>query len=85
MNIMSRLFLFTTLSLLLAAPAFAADLHLAVAANFTAPMEQLKPLFEKATGHKLIISYGTVGKFRLYRSDRQGTCRNLYAFGNKTY
>lgn len=63
MNIMSRLFLFTTLSLLLAAPAFAADLHLAVAANFTAPMEQLKPLFEKATGHKLIISYGTVGKF----------------------
>jgi molybdate transport system substrate-binding protein len=63
MNIMSRIFLFTAFSLLLAVPAFAADLHLAVAANFTAPMEQLKPLFEKASGHKLIISYGTVGKF----------------------
>lgn len=60
---MSRIFLFTAFSFLLAAPAFAADLHLAVAANFTGPMEQLKPLFEKASGHKLIISYGTVGKF----------------------
>lgn len=51
------------LSLCLTISASAADLHLAVAANFTAPMEQLKPLFEKASGHKLIISYGTVGKF----------------------
>lgn len=48
---------------LFAIPAMAAEVHVAVAANFTAPMEQLKPLFEKASGHKLIISYGTVGKF----------------------
>lgn len=48
---------------LFAIPAMAAEVHVAVAANFTAPMEQLKSLFEKASGHKLIISYGTVGKF----------------------
>ncbi len=63
MNIIFKVFLLTALNLVLTVPVFAADLHLAVAANFTAPLEQLKPLFEKATGHKLIISYGTVGKF----------------------
>jgi molybdate transport system substrate-binding protein len=62
MNV-SRTILFVIMLLLVAVPGLAADLHLAVAANFTAPMEQLKPLFEKASGHKLIISYGTVGKF----------------------
>jgi len=59
----SRTILSVAMLLLLSVPCFAADLHLAVAANFTAPMEQLKPLFEKTSGHKLIISYGTVGKF----------------------
>lgn len=70
MNIISKSILLALLSLMLAAPVLAADLHLAVAANFTAPMEQLKPLFEKASGHKLIISYGTVGKF--YAQIKQG-------------
>lgn len=70
MNIISKGILLALLSLMLAAPVLAADLHLAVAANFTAPMEQLKPLFEKASGHKLIISYGTVGKF--YAQIKQG-------------
>jgi len=62
MNV-SRTILSVVMLLLVAVPCLATDLHLAVAANFTAPMEQLKPLFEKASGHKLIISYGTVGKF----------------------
>jgi molybdate transport system substrate-binding protein len=62
MNV-SRTIFSVVMLLLVAVPCLAADLHLAVAANFTAPMEQLKPLFEKASGHKLIISYGTVGKF----------------------
>lgn len=70
MNIISKSILLALLSLMLTAPVLAADLHLAVAANFTAPMEQLKPLFEKASGHKLIISYGTVGKF--YAQIKQG-------------
>jgi molybdate transport system substrate-binding protein len=35
----------------------------AVAANFTGPMEKIAPAFEKATGHKALVAYGTVGKF----------------------
>lgn len=41
----------------------AADANVAVAANFTGPMEKIAPEFEKATGHKLVVAYGTVGKF----------------------
>lgn len=43
--------------------ASAAEVNVAVAANFTGPMERIGPEFEKATGHKLSVSYGTVGKF----------------------
>ena len=43
--------------------ASAGELNVAVAANFTGPMERIAPEFEKATGHKLSVSYGTVGKF----------------------
>lgn len=41
----------------------AADANVAVAANFIGPMEKIAPEFEKATGHKLVVAYGTVGKF----------------------
>lgn len=41
----------------------AGEVNAAVAANFTGPMEIIAPEFEKATGHKLVIAYGTVGKF----------------------
>jgi molybdate transport system substrate-binding protein len=51
------------LSLLAIATAHAGEATIAVAANFTGPMELLKPAFEKATGHTLTIAYGTVGKF----------------------
>lgn len=61
--IVSRTILSIVTLLLLSVPCLAADLHLAVAANFTAPMREIAADFEKATGHKLIISYGTVGKF----------------------
>lgn len=47
----------------LGAPAGAAEVNVAVAANFTGPMEKIVPEFEKATGHKAVIAYGTVGKF----------------------
>jgi molybdate transport system substrate-binding protein len=43
--------------------ASAATLSVAVAANFTAPMQQLAPLFEAASGHQLQLSYGSSGKF----------------------
>lgn len=55
--------LFVVSSLLLATTAHAAEVNVAVAANFTAPMKQIAAEFEKETGHKSVISYGASGKF----------------------
>ena len=41
----------------------AAEVHVAVAANFTAPMRQIADSFEKSTGHQVVLSYGATGKF----------------------
>ena len=49
--------------LFLSAPLQAAELSVAVAANFTAPMQKIAEAFEKETGHKLVLSYGSTGKF----------------------
>lgn len=53
-----------------ALPAQSAQLHVAVAANFTAPLERLAPMFEQASGNQLIISAGSSGQ--LYSQIRQG-------------
>ena len=45
------------------AGAGAAEVTVAVAANFTAPMKQIAADFEKATGHKVLLSFGASGKF----------------------
>lgn len=42
---------------------FAADVQIAVAANFAAPMQQVVAAFEKASGHKAVLSIGSTGKF----------------------
>ena len=41
----------------------AAEVQVAVAANFTAPMKRIAEEFEKDTGHKAVISVGSTGKF----------------------
>lgn len=41
----------------------AGQTHVAVAANFLAPMKQLAPLFEQSSGHTLVVSSGSTGKF----------------------
>lgn len=51
------------LSALLALPALAAETHVAVAANFTEPAKEIAAGFEKATGHKAILSFGSSGAF----------------------
>ena len=51
------------LGLLAALPAFAEDVQVAVAANFTGPMQVIAPIFERDTGHKLSLSFGATGKF----------------------
>lgn len=54
----------------LSTPLSAAELNVAVAANFTAPMQKIAAAFEKETGHKLALSFGSTGKF--YAQIRNG-------------
>jgi len=49
--------------LLLSVSANAETVQVAVAANFTAPMQQIAADFEKDTGHKAVLSFGATGKF----------------------
>jgi molybdate transport system substrate-binding protein len=46
------------------------DVAVAVAANFTAPMQRIAAEFEKDTGHKVVPSFGSTGKF--YAQIRNG-------------
>ena len=62
-----RPFLLRWLSVLLVctagSPAFADEVQVAVAANFTAPMKLIAAAFEKDTGHKAVLTFGATGKF----------------------
>jgi molybdate transport system substrate-binding protein len=39
------------------------EVQVAVAANFTAPMQRIAAEFEKDTGHKAVLAFGATGKF----------------------
>ena len=56
--------------LIVAVPAHAAEVSVAVAANFTAPMQRIAAAFERDTGHKAVLSFGSTGKF--YAQIRNG-------------
>lgn len=60
-------FFFKSLALVLAAAAgaasMAAEVTVAVAANFTAPMQKLAQVFEQDTGHKAVLAFGSTGNF----------------------
>lgn len=43
--------------------AVAEEVQVAVAANFAGPMHKIAAEFEKETGHKAILAFGTTGKF----------------------
>ena len=43
--------------------AHADEVQVAVAANFTAPMQQIAAQFEKDSGHKATLAFGATGKF----------------------
>lgn len=51
------------LTLACAGPALADDIQVAVAANFMAPMKAIAADFEKDTGHKAHLAFGSSGKF----------------------
>lgn len=54
----------------LACQARAAEVSVAVAANFTAPMQKIAQTFEQDTGHKAVLSFGGTGA--LYAQIRHG-------------
>lgn len=47
----------------LAEPARGEDIHVAVAANFAPPMKAIAAAFERSTGHKAVLAFGSTGKF----------------------
>ena len=47
----------------LAASSMAGEVQVAVAANFSAPVQAIASAFEKATGDKVIASFGATGQF----------------------
>ncbi len=49
---------------------YAAEVHVAVAANFLQPLEKLQSKFEQDTGHTLLISSGSTGQ--LYAQIKNG-------------
>lgn len=51
-------------------PVYAGEVSAAVAANFTAPMQQIATEFEKDTGNTVKLSFGSTGKF--YAQIRNG-------------
>ena len=53
-----------------AAGAQAGEVKVAVAANFMAPMHKLAAAFERDSGHKLLLSFGSTG--RLYAQIKNG-------------
>jgi molybdate transport system substrate-binding protein len=55
--------LFFALTATIAGFAHDDEVQVAVAANFTAPMQQIAAQFEKDTGHKAVLSFGATGKF----------------------
>lgn len=60
----SRLIALWVVSLMGASFGVRADeVSVAVAANFTAPMQKIAAEFEKDTGHKVVPSFGATGKF----------------------
>lgn len=50
-------------ALLTAASAHADEISVAVAANFASPMQKIAAEFEKDSGHTIVASFGSTGKF----------------------
>ncbi|MFC4486529.1 molybdate ABC transporter substrate-binding protein [Tepidiphilus baoligensis] len=61
---MLKLVCFVAWALGSSSSAGAAEVIVAVAANFTAPMKEIAAAFERETGHKVSLSFGSTGNFR---------------------
>ena len=65
MKLCSRMFEKCLISLTIMVSGFvhAGEVTVAVAANFTAPMQKIAQAFEQDTGHKALLAFGATGKF----------------------
>ncbi len=63
MHRLLRTIALTACMLTLSFQALAAEVNVAVAANFTAPMKIIAQDFERDTGHKTTLSFGATGQF----------------------
>ena len=63
MHLLKNVLLFCLPLCLLFSQCIAAEVQVAVAANFAAPMKQIAEEFNKSTGHKAILAIGSTGKF----------------------
>ncbi len=59
----------------------AADIHIAVASNFTIPLKVISQKFTKSTGHKVLIISGATGKH--YAQIRNGAPFDLFFAADK--
>jgi len=69
MKFLFQFFIYTLFTLAIIS-AYAGEVHIAVATNFTLPVEKLKPLFQKIYGHQILISTGSTGQ--LYAQIQHG-------------
>lgn len=60
----------------------AEEVQIAVAANFTAPAKQIAVDFEKDTGHKALLAFGSTGKF--YAQIRNGAPFEVFLAADDT-
>jgi molybdate transport system substrate-binding protein len=67
---------------LVAGPLWAGEVSVAVAANFTAPMQAIAVEFEKETGHKAVPSFGSTGQF--YAQIRNGAPFEVFLAADDT-
>ncbi len=73
---------FLVLGLVFSVAAAAAEVQVAVAANFTAPMQAIVAEFEKDTGHKAVVAFGATGKF--YAQIKNGAPFGVLLAGDAT-
>jgi molybdate transport system substrate-binding protein len=60
----------------------AAEVNVAVAANFTAPAKDIAALFEKDTGHQATLSFGSTGQF--YAQIKEGAPFEVFLAADDT-
>src|SRR5215470_6470381 len=63
MKFMRSIQLAAVLVWLAAGPAQAAEINVAVAANFTEPAKEIAAAFKQKTGHDAVLSFGSSGQF----------------------